>query len=187
MTRSLLLSLLSRQCLLLKESGFRERYPNGWLIWESGAWNLPEIGEEMGRTRLPARDMADCLPESDVLCFELAPVDRELLLGRSTENDIVINDATVSRAHLRLGVDDGRWWVQACPDSAESLLNGTPLDADQRTTLADGEQVQVGDVTLTYLDVDSFISRVETQAQRLAAMAGPEAELDDESTADHLG
>src|SRR5919109_5443419 len=64
MTRALLLSLLSRQCLLLKPAAFRERYPHGWLVWESGVWNVPEIGEELGTTRVPAREIADCLPES---------------------------------------------------------------------------------------------------------------------------
>src|SRR4051812_32130275 len=101
MTRALLLSLLSRQALMLKASGFRERYPHGWLVWEAGGWNVPDIGEDMGNTRLPSGDMADCLPQSDVLCFELPPpaADAVIKVGRAPECDVVINDATVSREH----------------------------------------------------------------------------------------
>ena len=185
MTRALLLSLLSRQCLLLKPAAFRERYPHGWLVWESGVWNVPEIGEELGATRVPARDIADCLPESDVLCFELAPVRNELTLGRSTDNDIVINDATVSRTHLRAGFDGERWWVEPLPESAEASLDGVQLERDRKTPLANGEKLRIGNVTLTYHTVDSFVARVQTQAERLAALA--EARDADDSSAAEVG
>ena len=171
MTRALLLSLLSRQCLLLKPAAFRERYPHGWLVWESGVWNVPEVGEELGATRVPAGEIADCLPESDVLCFELAPAGKEMTLGRSTDNDIVINDATVSRTHLRTGFDGERWWVEPLPDSAEASLNGVPLQSDRKTPLSNGVKIRVGDVTLTYHTVESFVARVQMQAERLAALA----------------
>ena len=180
MTRALLLSLLSRQCLLLKPPAFRERYPHGWLVWESGVWNVPEVGEELGTTRVPAREIADCLPESDVLCFELAPARKELTLGRSTENDIVINDATVSRTHLRASFDGERWWVEPLPDSAEVTLNGIQLERGRKTPLENGEKIRIGDVTLTYHTVDSFVARVQTQAERLAALA-ESGESDDTS------
>jgi hypothetical protein len=171
MTRALLLSLLSRQCLLLKPAAFRERYPHGWLVWESGVWNVPEMGEELGATRSPAREIADCLPESDVLCFELAPSRKELTLGRSTENDIVINDATVSRGHLRAAFEGDRWSVQPLPDSAQATLNGVRLELDRKTPLVNGAKLRIGDVTLTYHTVESFVARVQTQAERLAALA----------------
>lgn len=150
---------------------FRERYPHGWLVWESGVWNVPEMGEELGATRSPAREIADCLPESDVLCFELAPSRKELTLGRSTENDIVINDATVSRSHLRAGCEVDRWWVQPLPESAAATLNGVQLDPHRRTPLSNGAKVRIGDVTLTYHTVESFVARVQTQSERLAALA----------------
>jgi hypothetical protein len=185
MSRALLLSLLSRQCLLLKPAAFRERYPHGWLVWESGVWNVPEVGEELGATRVPAREIADCLPESDVLCFELAPARKELTLGRSTENDIVINDATVSRTHLRASFEGERWWVEPLSDNAQANLNGAQLERDRKTPLANGEKLRIGDVTLTYHTVDSFVARVQTQAERLAALA--ESGDSDETSAIEVG
>ncbi len=169
--RALLLSLLSRQCLLLKADGFRERYPHCWLVWEAGAWNVPEVGEELGATRLPSRDMADCLPESDVLCFELAPPgegDRELELGRSPECDLVVNDATVSRVHLRLGHDGERWWALPFPDSAQTRVNGIPMDGEHKTPLVPGMRLQVGDAAMTFYTAEGFLSRVQGQAERMS-------------------
>lgn len=171
MARALLLSLLSRQCLLLKANGFRERYPHGWLIWEAGMWNVPEVGEELGATRLPSGDIADCLPQSDVLCFELAPSARELKLGRAPENDIVINDATVSREHLKVGFDGERWWAQPLPEAAQSEVNGIEMDRIHKTPLLPGVKLRVGDVALTYHTVESFLARVQVQSDRLAKLA----------------
>ncbi len=74
MARSLLLSLLVRQHLVLKEK-FRARYPHPWLVWESGAWNVPETGRQnVASTQLPVSDLRDCLPAGDALCFELVPL-----------------------------------------------------------------------------------------------------------------
>lgn len=169
MARALLLSLLSRQKVLLKSSGFSERYPHPWLVWEAGAWNVPEAGEELGATRLPARDIADCLPQSDVLCFELAPdPDREeLKLGRAESCDYVVNDATVSREHLRLGFDGERWWAQPYEESAKASINGVEMDRTHRTPLVNGMQLAVGDVRLTFHSPESFLARVDAQAERL--------------------
>lgn len=172
MTRALLLSLLSRQCLLLKAHGFRERYPHGWLVWESGVWNVPEAGEELGATRLPSRDIADCLPQSDVLCFELAPPEPgvRMKIGRGAENDIVINDATVSREQLQVGFEGERWWVQPMEGAARCEVNGIAMDREHRTPLITGVTLRIGDVRLTYHSPDSFLARVQGHAQKLAAM-----------------
>jgi len=166
------MSLLSHQCLLLKEDGFRERYPHGWLVWEAGAWNVPDSGEELGATRLPQSDFDDCLPHSDILCFEL-PSDAEgpLGLGRATENALVVNDATVSREQLSLTWRDGRWQIERLADAADTRVDGEEVAPGAQVTLKDGAQVQVGDVKLTYLTAESFFARVQKHAQMLARAA----------------
>lgn len=168
--RALLLSLLARQSVLLKENGFRQRYPHPWLVWEAGAWNVPDAGEELGMTRFPSSDMSDCLPEGDVLCFELAPPedDGTLALGRAPDCDLVVNDATVSRRHLQLGFDGERWWATPFPESARSTLNGEALDPQARTPLIEGARICVGDAELTFFGADGFARRVQRVAERTA-------------------
>ncbi|MBX5483037.1 MAG: FHA domain-containing protein [Myxococcaceae bacterium] len=174
--RALLLSLLSRQRLLLKAQGFRQRYPHGWLVWEAGTWNVPHAGEEIGTTRLPLNEIADCLPQSDVLCFEIAPPrSGTLKLGRSPENDIVINDATVSREHLELGFEGERPWAKPLLEASETAVNGVPMDRIHLTPLVNGARMLVGGVALTYHSADGFEARLEAHAERLAGEAGDTA------------
>ena len=172
MPRALLLSLLSHQCLLLK-AGFRERYPHGWLVWEVGAWNVPEVGEELAATRVPVQEVSDCLPSSDdVLCFELAPSDGPLGMGRAPENRIMVNDATVSREHLKLYPEaDGGWSVELVEGAAESSAGGESLLPGVRRPWRDQESLQIGDVRLTYHASESFLARVQAHAESLARAA----------------
>jgi hypothetical protein len=172
MSRSLLLSLLVRQHLALKEK-FRVRYPHCWLVWEAGAWNVPEADEvSPGATRLPTADLYDCLPSGDVLCFELAPGTRtpSVPLGRASHNVIVINDATVSREHLVLRPEpEGGWQVEAQQRAGPALLGGRLLKPGQPTRLVSGMQLQLGDVRLTFHDAEGFHVRLGHLATLLMA------------------
>jgi FHA domain len=173
MARSLLLSLLVRQHLALKEK-FRARYPHCWLVWEAGVWNVPENSEQNhGDTRLPtSEELRDCLPAGDAMCFELAPgPGRDALsLGRSSSNVLVINDATVSREHLMLHHQpDGRWLVEVLARGGPAMLNGKRLRPGPPTPLESGMQLQLGDVRLTFHDADSFHTRMGHTATLLLA------------------
>ena len=41
-------------------------------------------------------DVRDCLPSSDVLCFQLSRDAEPIRVGRAPGNTIVVNDATIS-------------------------------------------------------------------------------------------
>ncbi|HEX8824429.1 MAG TPA: FHA domain-containing protein [Archangium sp.] len=172
MARALLLSLLVRQHLALKEK-FRARYPHSWLVWESGVWNVPENSEQNhGDTRLPTSDLRVCLPAGDAMCFELAPgAGRDTLtLGRASHNVFVVNDATVSREHLTLRCHpDGSWKVEALSQGGPALLSGKQLRPGMPTPLESGMQLQLGDVRLTYHDAESFHTRMGHIAALLLA------------------
>lgn len=170
MVRSVLLSVLVRQHLSLKHE-FRKRYPHPWLVWEAGAWNVSEVGEQnVAHTQPPAEDLQDCLPTGDVLCFELATSSpqQKLRLGRASLNDIVINDATVSREHLTLTSNAGEWCAELesptrAAISGRALARGKPVALHQRDVL------KVGEVLLTFYDPGAFERRVESEANKLMA------------------
>jgi hypothetical protein len=176
MARALLLSLLVRQHLALKEK-FRARYPHCWLVWEAGVWNVPENSEQNhGATRLPTSELRDCLPSGDAMCFELAPstARNELSLGRASHNGLVVNDATVSREHLVLHAQpDGGWTVEVLAQGGPALLSGKQLRPGQPMPLETGMQLQLGDVRLTFHDAESFHNRMgHTAALVLAHQRG---------------
>lgn len=174
MARALLLSLLVRQHMALKEK-FRAKYPHPWLVWEAGAWNVPEAVEgNVAATRLPLTDLRDCLPAGDAMCFELVALAERgpLGLGRASHNAMVINDATVSREQLLLlPTPEGPWQVSRMPGSRPVTLDGTPMEPDQPAVLRPGVQLQVGDVRLTFHDAEGFNERIGRIAAQVLAQA----------------
>ena len=163
MVRAYLISFVARQALLLKDK-LATRYPNAWLVWEPGSWSAPPVQGDESTTRLPTSHDAVTAPQrGDALCFELAlPAKATALrLGRAKGNDIVINDATVSREHILLAKQtDGRWSAEAMSQARSTFFGASPLQPGQKVPLADGQRIKVGDVVFTYLEPASFFERV---------------------------
>ncbi len=172
MVRSVLISVLVRQHLSLR-SEFAKRYPNAWLVWEAGAWSVSGDGEQnVAHTLPPAEDLQDCLPTGDVLCFELATSspDQTLSLGRASQNDIVINDSTVSREHLVLARNSsGEWSADITSPTPQVSISGRHLVHGKPTSLRQGDVLKVGEVLLTFYDPQSFELRIRTEAEKLIA------------------
>jgi hypothetical protein len=170
MTRAYLLSFLARQRLLL-EQRFDARYPHHWLVWEPGTWKAPPANAKTTETRLPApSNQPPRAQPGDALCFELAmKPDRPaaLRIGRAEESELVISDATVSREHCTLRLEKGQWLVRAS-DSVKSMkVDGRALAAGAEASLSPGQQLDLGEVKLTFLDPKQFHVRVADQASKL--------------------
>lgn len=175
--RALLLSLLVRQRLALGDK-FNLRYPQPWLVWEAGAWNPHDTGEQnVATTLLPETDLRDCLPEGDAVCFELAPPTpgraEALQLGRASHNTFVINDATVSREHLVLRrSEQGAWSVELLAQaSGPATLDDAPLPVGEPRPLRAGARLGMGEVRLTFHGSQDFAERIARIAS-LAVKAG---------------
>jgi hypothetical protein len=108
MVPAFLMSLLSRQLVLLGEDGFLANHGHAWLVWEPGTWQSPTSPSQSdtGETMLPTRGAPAHPGADDPLCFELVtrPDAGEtwLKVGRAPDCAIVLNDMTVSRDQLRL-------------------------------------------------------------------------------------
>jgi hypothetical protein len=173
MTRALLQSLLVRQSLALKER-FRARYPHPWLVWEPGVWTVSDGGEQnVAATQLPTEELRDCLPVGDdALCFELlqAMGAGALSVGRASHNQLVVNDATVSREHLVLRADTkGNWTVELAPEAGPASLDGAPLQPGTPRALASGASLELGEVRMTFHEAADFAARIERSAAQVLA------------------
>jgi len=72
-------------------------------------------------------------------------------IGRGTENDVVLNDSGVSRAHARIE-RRGAFWVLLDRGSANGTqLNGTPLAA--LAQLREADRIRLGTVTFEFRDL----------------------------------
>jgi FHA domain len=174
--RALLQSLLVRQSLALKER-FRARYPHPWLVWEPGVWNVSDGGEQnVATTQLPTEELRDCLPVGDdAMCFELLPAmgAGSLSVGRASHNQLVVNDATVSREHLVLRPGKaGDWTVELVAETGAASLEGESLRLGRPRPLASGASLQLGEVRMTFHSAADFARRVEQAAAQVMQSLG---------------
>lgn len=170
MTRAYLMSFLARQYLVLKQ-GFDVRYRSPWLVWEPGSWRAPPANAGVAETRLPsALKTPPRVQPGDALCFEL-PVKPEatgsLRIGRADESELVISDATVSRVHCLLRQEGGEWYVKASESVKSMKVDGRPLAAGAEAKLQPGQQLDLGEVKLTFLDAQRLTARVAETASKL--------------------
>jgi hypothetical protein len=165
--RPFLLSLLSRQLMLLKPEGFKKQHPHSWLVWEPGTSLVPRSSEEgsSGLTQLPDSKGPAAPHEGDPLCYELAApddVDLRLKVGRAAECDIVINEMTVSREQFELHQVQGYWAVL---NSAGSKTVVGVVEAPHKPIVVrDHSLIRAGNVRLTFYGPDTFVARVQSAA-----------------------
>jgi serine/threonine protein kinase len=69
-------------------------------------------------------------------------------LGRTTGNDLLIPDGTVSRFHARIRFAGGVWYAEDAGSSNGTWVNGVRIE--QPTQLKPGDEVRLGDVILTF-------------------------------------
>ncbi len=69
-------------------------------------------------------------------------------LGRSTENEISLDDITVSRHHADIAVSDGGLRVRDAGSLNGTYLNLERIDGD--ASLGNGDEIQVGKFRLVF-------------------------------------
>ena len=70
------------------------------------------------------------------------PVDRDwLVIGRGRTADLVLSEATISRAHAAIGYEQGDFFVQDLGSTNGTGVNGK---REPRTALCNGDEVQLG-------------------------------------------
>ena len=74
------------------------------------------------------------------------PVDRSwVVIGRGRSADVVIAEATISRAHAAIGWDGREFFVQDLGSTNGTAVNGT---REPRTSLSNGDELQLGKLRL---------------------------------------
>ncbi len=74
------------------------------------------------------------------------PVDQDwIVIGRGHTADLVLADATISRAHAAIGYDGKAFYVQDLGSTNGTRVNGK---RSPRAALRDGDEVQLGKLQL---------------------------------------
>ena len=72
-----------------------------------------------------------------------------ITIGRTSNNDVVIADPSVSRLHAYVRQADG-WMVADAGSKNGSWLDGVVLEPRRETALPPGAMIRFGDVQLTF-------------------------------------
>ncbi len=96
------------------------------------------------------------------------PLEGECVLGRDPVacNASVPQEASVSRQHAMVMEERGQWWIKDLSSHNGTFLNGLAVGPTIGSSLADGDEIQLGNWKLHYtdgfpgLDGENFIERV---------------------------
>jgi len=73
----------------------------------------------------------------------------EVIIGRGEKSTLILDSEEVSRQHARLTRNEGEYTIEDLGSRNGIVLNGLKVHA---AILRDGDQVQLGDVVLAYLE-----------------------------------
>jgi hypothetical protein len=149
--KSFLISWLAKRYAAGDLAAFTAEHPGAWLVWEAGPWRPPAARRETMASGPGTRLLA--AGESLAILLEpKSPSGKEIRLGRAAENDLVVDDGTLSRSHLAFTRDpSGTWLVRDVGSSNGSQVDGKPL-LRVPVALESGAQLEAGAVRLTFYD-----------------------------------
>ena len=145
------------------------------LIWEapsvkagpdSGSWQVTHGGN------VPSRPRA-----GEPLVFNVEkivglknPFAMGITVGRVETNDVVVDDASVSRFHAWFQHDDkaATWFVTDAESKNGTFVDGARLDPKKRTKLKDGGTVRFGEASMRFMLPESFEAWLKTLSDRVS-------------------
>ena len=78
------------------------------------------------------------------------PIERDItILGREAINDMVVNDAEVSRRHSRIVREADGYLVEDLGSTNGTRINGFQLTSKQRYRLRDGDEIEFARLRMT--------------------------------------
>lgn len=159
--KAYLISWLSRQQQTGGMASFERSHPGPWLVWEAGPWRPPSPDRS---TRASSERQAR-MSSGDALALLVATrPGREpfegVRLGRGPENDLVVDDGTLSRDHLLLRKQADGWTVEDLHSSNGTQVDGRPVNGG-RVPIEPGAQIEAGSVRLTFYDAKGLYLRLK--------------------------
>jgi hypothetical protein len=156
--KSFLISWLAKRYAGVDLPAFQAQNPGDWLVWEAGPWRPPAARRETMNSGPGTRLLA--AGESLAISLEAKGGGPEVRLGRASENDLVVDDGTLSRSHLAFTRDaPGVWKVRDVGSSNGSRLEGKPL-GPAPVAIESGARIEAGAVRLTFYDSAGMFLRL---------------------------
>jgi len=71
-------------------------------------------------------------------------------IGRDLNNDIVLDDSTISRKHAKISFKNGKYFIHDLASTNGTFINGKKIDVSE---IKDGDIIYLGDVALTFKNI----------------------------------
>jgi hypothetical protein len=148
---------------LIVEPTFRELWRVPVLVWESTG-HVADSAEVTLPGMPPARPRV-----GEPLVFEVRKAPEALnavagiTLGRTSNNDLVIPDESVSRFHGILQLDDGsgQWSLVDAGSRNGTFVRGDRLKPNVRFALGEAESLVLGSVAVRFFQPEAFFRYLE--------------------------
>jgi hypothetical protein len=158
--KSFLVSWLARRYAGADLRTFLAERTEDWVVWEAGPWRPPAAD----RATMAAEPRSRLFTAGESLAIGIAPgAGGDVRVGRAPDsNDVVVDDATLSRSHLVLHRDlAGGWTVRDAGSSNGTRVDGVRVGSHP-VPIAPGARIEAGAVRLTFYDGASLYLRLKT-------------------------
>jgi hypothetical protein len=168
---------------LTDRAGFLAQVRSPLLVWESPPAQSHELQWVTHSGVCSQRPTS-----SDPLIFEVRKVEHArpsglafgITLGRAANNDIMLDDSTVSRFHASFQQEErtGVWYLNDAESQNGSFVEGARVSPRLPAPLTSGASLGFGDVRVLFLMPESFVDWVFSRMVRSFPGAPPAGKLD---------
>ncbi|MBL8163860.1 MAG: FHA domain-containing protein [Anaerolineae bacterium] len=107
----------------------------------------------MQRVEMKPGTLAPTNPQLVINGTRVIPLERDVInVGRNRDNDVVLDDRSVSRHHLQIRLRFGRYMVFDTQSTGGTLVNDVPV---KEHNLRSGDVIRIGGVQMVYLEDNS--------------------------------
>jgi hypothetical protein len=150
---------------------FRAQFTTPAIIWEAPlrtdddapSWEMTHNGERLTRPT-PGEALIYRVEKAAGVSN---PFPMGVTLGRVDSNDLVLDDASVSRFHAWLQLDERtqQWSLTDAESRNGTWVNAQKCEPRKRTPLNDGADIRLGDATLRFFLPDALVAWVRARVQ----------------------
>jgi hypothetical protein len=158
--KTYLLSWFAQQYRASDLRAFEQELAGPWLVWEPGPWRPPPSD----RGTLLSSPQERWSPSGEALVMSVTPRAGRarvegVRLGRGPENDLIVDDGTISWAHLLFLEDGSGWTLRDLQSSNGTRVEEAPVDA-RPVPLGPGARIEAGSVRFTFYDAQGLYLRI---------------------------
>ena len=84
-------------------------------------------------------------------------LDKNLSIGRTPDNDIVLADPFLSKKHARLSVREGKVFLEDLKSKNGTFLNGNRMEKGKEKPLKDGDKIRTGYIEFLFIKAKSGV------------------------------